>query len=281
MSRAGIPSTRTIPEISAARDRSSSRSSDDAVDLEDLGVLAVHVDTMHAGEVADVLRVRVAPVLLRGVLLERGDLERDVLLLERDVPLVLEVEVVPRDLVAEDRGALEGAQALLGDGAVILVDVVEARLEDDVRGPLLPELDEQLQDVLPPLGKRSHVEVVHSERLGGDPELGRRLGDLARQRVRREPWRQRAGGDREGDVADVAAGLDEPRHCPAAAELAVVGVRREHERPLPLLDHRAIISGTGSGVSTGRISRAGTRTGETSPTRPISPQVVGSSKKSL
>src|SRR5947208_16272855 len=139
MSRAGIASTRTIPEISAARDRSSSCcSSDYAVELEDLGVLAVHVDTMHAGEVADVLRVRVAPVLLRGVLLERRDLALDVRLLEGDVPLVLEVEVVPRDLVAEDRRALEGAQALLRDGAMVLVDVVEARLEDDVRLPRLP-----------------------------------------------------------------------------------------------------------------------------------------------
>src|SRR5437016_129576 len=97
---AGIPRTRSIQEISAATPRSSS---DDAIDLEDLGELAVHVDAVHAGEVPDVLGIRVAPVVLRCVLLERCDLEIDVLLLERDVPLVFEVEVVPRDLVAEDR----------------------------------------------------------------------------------------------------------------------------------------------------------------------------------
>ena len=39
-----------------------------AVDLEDLGVLAVDVDAVRAGDVPDVLGVRVAPVLLRRVL---------------------------------------------------------------------------------------------------------------------------------------------------------------------------------------------------------------------
>src|SRR6478735_3669489 len=150
MSTAGMPTTRSIREISAGACRSSS---DDAVDLKDLGVLAVHVDAVHAGEVPDVLGVRVAPVMLGGVLLQRRDLQRDVLLFERDVPLVLEVEVVPRDLVAEDRRPLEGPQALLRDRAMVLVDVVEARLEHDVRLPLFPERDEQLEDVLAPLGK--------------------------------------------------------------------------------------------------------------------------------
>src|SRR5919108_5200698 len=114
MSTAGMPRTRSIREISVAPCRSSS---DDAVDLEDLGVLAVHVDAVHPGEVANVLRVRVAPVMLGGVALQGRDLQGDVLLLERDVPLVLEVEVVPRDLVAEDRRPLEGPQALLRDRA--------------------------------------------------------------------------------------------------------------------------------------------------------------------
>src|ERR1700757_3569716 len=183
---AGIPRTRSIQEISAATRRSSSH---DAVHLEHLGILAVHVDAMHAREVPYVLGVRIAAVMLRRVLLERRDLEVDVPLLERDVPLVLEVEVVPRDLVTEDRRALEGAQALLGDRAVILVDVVEARLEDDVRLPFLPQRDEQLEDVLPALGGRAHVEVVDRQRLGGNPELRGRLGDLARERVRREARR--------------------------------------------------------------------------------------------
>src|SRR3954451_8504272 len=172
MRMAGMLSTRSIQAISAATRRSSS---DDAVDLEDLGELAVDVHAVHAGEVVDVLGVRVAAMLLRRVLLERGDLERDVPLLERDVPLVLEVEVVPRNLVAEDRRALEGAQSLLGDRAVVLVDVVKAWLEHDVRLPLLPECDEQLEDILAPLGERADVEVVHRERLGGDAELSRRL----------------------------------------------------------------------------------------------------------
>ena len=76
----------------------------------------------------------------------------------------------------------------------------------------------------------------------GDAELARRLAHLARERVRLEARRQRARRDRERDVAHLAPALDEPRHRPAAAELAVVRVRREHERLLPGLDHRAIQS---------------------------------------
>src|SRR5882757_3570130 len=76
---------------------------DHAVHLEDLGVLAVHVDPVRARDVPDVLRIRVAAMVLRRVLLECRHLLLDVLLLERDIPLVGEVEVVPRDLVAEDR----------------------------------------------------------------------------------------------------------------------------------------------------------------------------------
>ena len=74
------------------------------------------------------------------------------------------------------------------------------------------------------------------------PSSRRRLAHLARERVRLEAGRKRARRDRERDVAHLAAALDEPRHRPAAAELAVVRVRREHERVLPGLDHRAIQS---------------------------------------
>ena len=71
----------------------------------------------------------------------------------------------------------------------------------------------------------------------GDPELARRLAHLARERVGREARRQRAGRDREGVVVHLHSRLDEPRHRAAAAELAVVGVRRQHEHALPGLDH--------------------------------------------
>ena len=114
------------------------------------------------------------------------------------------------------------------------------RLEDDVRLPFLPQRDEELEDVLPALGERSDVEVVDGELFLRDAELARRLAHLARQRVRLEAGRKRARRDRERDVAHLAAAIDEPRHRPAAAELAVVRVRREHERFLPGLDHRAI-----------------------------------------
>src|SRR3954451_3976856 len=114
-------------------------SGDNPIHLKNLGVLAVHVDAVRPRDVPDVLGVRVPPVLLRRVMRQRRHLPLQVALLERDVPLVPEVEVVPRDLVAEGRRALEGPQALVGDRAVVLVDVVQARLEDDVRPPLLPE----------------------------------------------------------------------------------------------------------------------------------------------
>src|SRR6188474_2360145 len=120
------------------------------------------------------------------------------------------------------------------------MDVVMRRLEDDVRLPLLPEGNEELEDVLPAIGKSSDVEVVDGELLHFDAELACRLAHLAGERVRLEPRRKRARRDRERDVTHLAAALDETRHRPAAAELAVIRVRREHERALPGLDHRAI-----------------------------------------
>ena len=59
-----------------------------------------------------------------------------------------------------------------------------------------------------------------------------------RERVGWEARRQRARGGRERDLAHVDALLDEPRHRPAGAELAVVGVRREHEGGADRVDHR-------------------------------------------
>ena len=75
-----------------------------------------------------------------------------------------------------------------------------------------------------------------------DAELGRRLAHLARERVRREALGQRLRGDRERDVPDLDALLDEPRHRPAAAELPVVGVRREDERPFGGTEHCRILA---------------------------------------
>ena len=65
---------------------------------------------------------------------------------------------------------------------------------------------------------------------------------LVGERVGREPLRERPRRDRERDVAHLAAGLHEPRHRAAAPELAVVGVRREHERALPGLDHALFVA---------------------------------------
>src|SRR5918999_2919937 len=86
---------------------------DDPIDLEDLGVLAVDVDAVRARDVPDVLGVRVASVLLGRVLRERGHLALQVRPLEREVGLVVEVEVVPGDLVAENRGSVGGPQPFL------------------------------------------------------------------------------------------------------------------------------------------------------------------------
>src|SRR5829696_380443 len=240
--REAPPPRRSVGRWSVGGGGGGGRSSHDAVDLEDLGKGAVDVDPVRPRHVAHVLLVRVAAMLLRGVLPQRGDLAVDVALLERDVRLVREVEVVPRDLVAEDRRALEGAQALGGDRLVVLVDVVEGRLEDRVRLPLVPDLDQQLEDLLPVLGEGADVEVVDGETRLGDPELGRRLAHLPGERVRREALGQRAGRDREGDVAHVGAGVSEARHRAAAAELTVVGVRREHEHALPVREHRRSIA---------------------------------------
>ena len=149
----------------------------------------------------------------------------DVALLERGVPLVREAEVVPGDLVAEHGRPLEGAQALGGDHLVVLVDVVEARLEDGV-------------------GCHSSQSAISSSRMSGGargtcaPRSRARSAAPRGCRARWSPRAPRAPGcparsrpgatrrDRERDVAHLGAGLDEARHRPAAAELAVVGVRR-------------------------------------------------------
>ena len=97
--------------------------------------------------------------------------------------------------------------------------------------------DQQLEDLLPVGGEGADVEVVDVEQRLRDPELGRRLAHLARERVGREPLRKRARRDGERDVAHLGAALDEPRDRPAGAELAVVGVRCEDEDALPAVDH--------------------------------------------
>ena len=129
-------------------------------------------------------------MLLRRVAGKRGHLALDVAAFERHVGLVREAERVPRDLIAENGGAFERTDALGGDDLVVLVDVREARLQHGVRPPLLPQRDEELEDLLAMLGERSDVEVVHDETLGGDVELGCRFTDLAGERVRRKPLGQ-------------------------------------------------------------------------------------------
>src|SRR5450759_3783161 len=91
---------------------------DPAVDLEHLGELAADVDAAREGDVADVVLAGVVAVALALVAGQGLHLLLDVALLEPHVALVREVEVVPGDLVGQHRGALEGAQALLGDGLV-------------------------------------------------------------------------------------------------------------------------------------------------------------------
>ena len=75
-------------------------------------------------------------------------------------------------------------------------------------------------------GNVADVEVVHGQVLRRDPELRGRLLHFLRQRVRRKALRQRPGGDRERHVADFRSFLHQPRHRPAGAELAVVGMGR-------------------------------------------------------
>ena len=90
--------------------------------------------------------------------------------------------------------------------------------------------------------ERSYLEVVDVEVRVGDAELGGRLANLARERVRCEAFGQRLRGDRERDVPHLDALLDEPRHRSAAAELPVVGVRRENERAFGGTEHCGILA---------------------------------------
>ncbi len=236
----------TIPVTTWPRTRQMRRPGllfDEAVDLEDLGEVETHVDAVGTGEVPDVVGVRVVAVLLRLVARERCDLALDVALVERDVGLVVEVERVPGDLVAEHRRPLERAETLGRDDLVILVDVAEARLQDRVGTPVLPESDQELEDLLAALRKRPDLEIVNGERTRRDPDLGGRLANLPRERVGREPLGKRFRRDREGDVANLDPCFDESRHRSAAAELTVIGMGREDEYPLPGLDHAGSLCG--------------------------------------
>ena len=132
---------------------------------------------------------------------------------------------------------LKARRPSAGDRLVVLVDVVQRRLEHELRRPVVPDLDQQLEDLLTVIRERAHVEVVHREVRLRDAELGRRLSHLAGERVRGEAFGERPRRDREGDVADVRPGLDEAGHRAAAAELAVVGVRGQDERPRRRADH--------------------------------------------
>ncbi len=54
---------------------------------------------------------------------------------------------------------------------MVLVDVTETRLEHGVRLPFLPDLDQQLEDLLAVLGKRPHLEIVDGEPFGLESDL--------------------------------------------------------------------------------------------------------------
>src|SRR5665647_847205 len=215
---------------------------DPAVDLEHLGELAADVDAARKGDVADVVLARVVAVALAGVAGKGLHLLLDVALLEPHVGLVREVEVVPGDLVGQHRGALEGAQALLGDGLVVLVQVDEGGHHHAVWVELLLEDDHLLEDVLAHGGEGAHLEVEDLEVALGDAEDARGGADLVLEDVFREALRDALGGRAEGGVGDLDAVLDEARHGAAAAELAVVGVRRP----------RAPIRGSACGLASRR-----------------------------
>src|SRR5438034_10851725 len=93
-------------------------------------------------------------------------------LLQSNVGLVVEVEVVPGDLIAEHGGPLEGTESFRRDDLMVLMDVVEARHEDRIGLPFLSECDEELENVLPVLGERADLEVVKDEAVFRDADLG-------------------------------------------------------------------------------------------------------------
>ena len=150
-----------------------------------------------------------------------------------------EVEVVPRDLVAEDRRPLERAQALLRDRLVVLVDVVMRGLEDDV-GTASPPRARRAARGCPAAARgtsarrsRAPSGSARGCRARSSPRAPRGRACPAGSPPAASAWRSRRR--RSGRRTR----LDEPRHRAAAAELAVVRVRREHERALPGLGHRA------------------------------------------
>src|SRR6266511_1842214 len=144
-----------------------------------------------------------------------------------------EVALVLGDLVLEDQVVAEGVPGQLGDQAVVLVRVVAARGQDQVRREAALELLEGLLDrgALPgeeavPEGPHLDLAVVAAaeERLRA---VHRLLGALAL-----------AAQDQPADLQRREL-RDQPEEGAAAADLDVVGMRAEHQQPPDSASHRA------------------------------------------
>src|SRR6266545_156742 len=144
-----------------------------------------------------------------------------------------EVALVLGDLVLEDQVVAEGVPGQLRDQAVVLVRVVAARGQDQVRREAALELLEGLLDrgALPgeeavPEGPHLDLAVVAAaeERLRA---VHRLLGALALAAQHQPADLQR----REL--------RDQPEEGAAAADLDVVGMRAEHQQPPDSASHRA------------------------------------------
>ena len=117
-----------------------------------------------------------------------------VLLLEHDVGLGREGDVVARHLVTKQRAVAEGAQALTGDGLVVLMQVVATGQKHDVGRDVALHAHHVFEDLLAVMRQRAHGVAQDEQAARLDAQVLGRLPHLDLEDIGRVAGRHRGLG---------------------------------------------------------------------------------------
>src|SRR5437773_839324 len=234
---------------------------DDLSAVERLGVAPLRLDPAQPQERRERVRGEPVVVLLR---LETVHEDPDLLLAGRLVELneeigVADVAVVLHDFVLEDQVIPVRIPRQLGHQAMVLVEIVAIRREDDVRRRLDLQPFEELLDTLALIREEPIPEI-------GDDDF---LPLRARQKLlgARDGFLVPPTAGRQNDPADarLLVLVQEPQDRPATADLDVVAVRAEAQQAQRV----ALVAGEG------QVLHDGSRCGRRSPRRARRARVLG------
>ena len=93
-------------------------------------------------------------------------------LLQDDKAIVLELEIIPGQLVAQDRYLFKGPDPFPGNCPVVLVEIFQGRQQNQIRFQLPPQDDKFFQDLLAPGRKFPDRELVPDQASRGDAQGG-------------------------------------------------------------------------------------------------------------